>query len=429
MADLGVAIQPLPNQPGQGPQFQIVVANAGPEAVFGAWLFDHFPTDLGLVQWSDGTQSGQGDLNQNLNLAVGQSITFTITGSPPPDHSIQTFIDYATVSVQPGTTDPNPDNNLATYSQQLQLLQSLNSSTYERSAAPVTLTKFDFAQNMLPPSAFSATIDWGDGMTSAADIALGQAGYYVEGSHAYAHEGVYHTTLTFDTTSGPRAYSGWMRVHDALILGPDPQGNVHFINELYDDVLQRDVDPAGMGYWLSQLSAGMDRKRVAQALLSSREHAALEVQSAFHQYLHRDADAGAMAYFSSQLAAGMALEQLDKLLVASPEYWQTRAGGSNDGFLNALWADALHRSEIDPEGLAFFDRLLSHGGTRAQVAEIAFGSLEYAQDTVEAVFMHYLNRRSGGDLADVQFVQKGGSANSLAANLIGSIEYFLIANG
>lgn len=428
VADVSVAIQPLAYPPDQGARFQIVVANAGPDAVQGVWLFHEFPVGLGPAQWSNGNDSGQGDLNQHINLAAGQSLVYTITSSPPGDHLIQEFVAYATISVPDGTTDPTPGDNTAIYTQGLQV-QAANSSAYEGSTAPVTLATFNYGQNSLPPSAFNATIAWGDGTTSAADIAVGQNGYYVEGSHAYAEVGTYQTKITFNTTNGPRTYFSWMRVHNSPMSGPDPSGSQHFIQEVYDDVLHRDPDAAGMGYWISRLSAGMDRRALAQALLNSEEYAAIEVRAAFQQFLHRDADAGATAYFASMLTRGMSAKQLDEVLISSPEYWQARAGGNNAGFLNALWADALDRSEIDPEALAYFESILSHGGTRAQVAQIVFGSLEFAQDTVEAIYMQYLNRPSGGDLPAVQFLQNGGSANALAAGLIASTEYFVLANG
>lgn len=427
VADVGVAIQPLPLVPGQGAQFQVVVANAGPDAT-GVWLFDAIPDGLGPAQWTNGTDTGTGDINQNLNLAAGQSVVYTITGSPPANHLAQEFIDYAEVTVAPGTTDPGPSNNRAEFSQEIQVQSGLEASTYERSTAPVTLVTFDYGQNTLPPSAFDATIGWGDGTTSAADIALGQNGYYVEGSHAYADEGTYQTTVTLHTANGERSYNPWMRVHDSPMIGPDPTGSQHFIQEAYDDVLHRLPDPAGMGYWMSQLAAGMDRQTLAQTLLDSEEHAAIEVHVAFQQYLHRNSDPGATAYFATLLTRGMSAEQLDELLVTSPEYWQA-SGGDNEGFLKALWADALDRPGIDPEALAYFGNFLSHGGTRAQVAQHVFGSREFAQETVESLFLHYLNRPSGGDLPEVQFLMNGGSANALAVQLIASTEYFVLANG
>ena len=57
----------------------------------------------------------------------------------------------------------------------------------------------------------------------------------------------------------------------------------------------------------------------------------------------------AFGFFS----AGGTVEQFIAILAGSQEYFQNRGGASNNGFLSALFQDALGRA-IGPGGLAFF---------------------------------------------------------------------------
>ena len=64
------------------------------------------------------------------------------------------------------------------------------------------VASFTDAPSTAPPSAFSATIDWGDGTTSAGAIAQAAAGspYTVSGSHTYGEENHYATKVTVTDT-------------------------------------------------------------------------------------------------------------------------------------------------------------------------------------------------------------------------------------
>src|SRR5207244_2357290 len=93
----------------------------------------------------------------------------------------------------------------------------------------------------------------------------------------------------------------------------------------------------------------------------------------YQQYLHRAVDPGGLASFTGLLAAGRTGEQVAGALVGSPEYFQSRGGGTEDGFVNALFQDALNRSPTAAEGTLFV-QYLHNGLSRGQVADLIFGS-------------------------------------------------------
>ena len=70
-------------------------------------------------------------------------------------------------------------------------------SGFERSPLTnVTVARFSHANGTEPASAFSATITWGDGASSAGTVTLSNGTFYVLGSHRYTTPGVFTTRVT-----------------------------------------------------------------------------------------------------------------------------------------------------------------------------------------------------------------------------------------
>jgi uncharacterized repeat protein (TIGR01451 family) len=106
--------------PGATITYTIVASNAGPANVTGATVVDVPPAVISGATWTctgagGGTcpASGAGNLNVLVNLPVGASVTFLLTGTISPG-ATGNLSNTATVSVPPGVVDPNPGNNSAT---------------------------------------------------------------------------------------------------------------------------------------------------------------------------------------------------------------------------------------------------------------------------------------------------------------------------
>src|SRR5205085_11760517 len=100
------------------------------------------------------------------------------------------------------------------------------------------------------------------------------------------------------------------------------------------------------------------------------------------RFLLRPADPSGLNTFVNVLLQGGAVEEVAAALAGSGEYFETRGNATNDGFLDALYSDALHRS-VDSVGRAAWDQALAAGATRGQVAAAIFASGEYRQDLVQ----------------------------------------------
>jgi hypothetical protein len=116
---------------------------------------------------------------------------------------------------------------------------------------------------------------------------------------------------------------------------------------------------------------------------------------------------------------------MDAGIVSSPEYLQARGGGNNDGFLSALFQDAVNRP-IDTAGHDFFTQELANHFTPGQIATQIFGSLEFQQDLVKKDYLQFLHRpaESGGLNFWVALLQQGQTDEQISASILASDEFF-----
>jgi hypothetical protein len=261
---------------------------------------------------------------------------------------------------------------------------------------PINITAgyFQHGANTEPPSGFTATIDWGDGTLSSGTVLLSGSQYAVTGSHTYQDEGTFSVKAEVTDTSGGASLSLGTTafIREALLPdGTEGTANQRFVSELFSDLLHRPVDAGGLAYWSGQLDSGATRFQVAVGIENSDEYRQDEVDALFEHYLHRHADAGALSGYNTFLKDGGTDEQLAAVIVGSDEYFSQRGGGTNDGFLNAVFQDALNRP-IDAGGKTAFEQFLSGGGSRGQAGEIVFASEEYHADVVQNLYLDTLDR-------------------------------------
>ena len=103
---------------------------------------------------------------------------------------------------------------------------------------------------------------------------------------------------------------------------------------------------------------------------------------------------------------------------------QTQAQRTADGFLGALYQDALNRA-VDAAGRTFWTAALSQGESRAQVAAAVLSSGEYRLDVVEFAYQHLLRRQA--DLAGLMYfssrLSEGARDEQVFAVIMASTEY------
>ena len=156
-------------RPGDPITYQIVATNAGPSAITGAVATDTMPAGITGVTWTCTPATGgscpapgSGDLVAPVDLAVGGSVTFTVTATVVA--TVGTLTNTAQIDVPPGAVDPNTLNNAATDTTQIDPVGDLS------------VTKTDGQTSAVPgaPTAYTITVTNG-GPSAAPGVAVTDA--------------------------------------------------------------------------------------------------------------------------------------------------------------------------------------------------------------------------------------------------------------
>ena len=128
--------------PGTDIQYVITARNNGPEDIAGAKLTDLFTDEFSMVRFEseafDGatgnTSSGDGDIEDTLDLPVGSSVIYVVAATLTPD-STGEVTNVATISVPDNFTDPDESNNSATDTNALEPEFTINLDSTSRVGA------------------------------------------------------------------------------------------------------------------------------------------------------------------------------------------------------------------------------------------------------------------------------------------------------
>ena len=206
--------------------------------------------------------------------------------------------------------------------------------------------------------------------------------------------------------------------------------NLDFLSAIFQDLLRRPMAPSEQTFYLNYLSQGGARSGVVGNLTGATEYRQRLVGDYYQKFLHRPADSSGLSSGVSFLAAGGTDEQFISTLTGSAEYFSNRGGGSNNGFLDALYFDLLARP-VDPTARASFTAQLNSGTTRSQVSTEVLDSSEYRNDLVTALFWRFLHRLPSASDATfyVGLLNSGQTDEQLIGSLAGSQEYFNVRSG
>jgi hypothetical protein len=160
-------------------------------------------------------------------------------------------------------------------------------------------------------------------------------------------------------------------------------------------------------------------------LLHSREYVTQQVQSYYVTSLKRPAETDGLESWLRFVEGGGTLEQVRAGILGSAEYYQAQGGGTEDGFLQALYRDVLSRA-IDPSGLVVYGQALGRAVSRGQVADALFQSEEFAGNRTRAFYQDFLGREGddGGFRSWVETLRRGTSEVDVILGFLGSAEYF-----
>jgi uncharacterized repeat protein (TIGR01451 family) len=189
-------------------RYTLTVTNGGPNAASNTVLTDTLDPNMKFVS----ATTSQGSISHSGSVVTftigtvnnGGTVTATVTVQATEDGSLTN-----SGSVTSSTPDPNSSNNTASATTSVSE-PSINVSgpinTNNIIVNNLRVATFTHANGVEPASAFSATINWGDGTTGAGTIAQSGNNYTVTGSHTYSSGGSHRiTTTVVESGNAPRS--------------------------------------------------------------------------------------------------------------------------------------------------------------------------------------------------------------------------------
>jgi hypothetical protein len=132
--------------------------------------------------------------------------------------------------------------------------------------------------------------------------------------------------------------------------------NLGWVSAMYQNLLGRSADVAGLLYWVHALATGASTSAIAQSFVNTPEREAVLVQSDYQRLLGRTAAPSEVAGWVGAFHSGVTNEQIVAGFVSSPEFFQ-KNNSNVDTWLASAYQDILARSP-DQAGLNFWTSVL-----------------------------------------------------------------------
>lgn len=212
--------------------------------------------------------------------------------------------------------------------------------------------------------------------------------------------------------------------------GKDADADLAWLKGVYPDLLKRELDAGGQGFWLNALKSGAARQDVALQLQASGEARGNLVNQLYTDYLQRGAGDGDRGFWGGVLAS-QTREQVLAGIAGSQEAFQ-KSGNTQTTWLAGLYQKLLKRAP-DAGGLGFFQGVLvdSSGSARRDTAAVIGSSAEHRGQLIRGWYTTYLARAASD--GDVNFwvgaMASGATQQQVQAVIVGSAEYLAKAGG
>lgn len=296
-------------------------------------------------------------------------------------------------------------------------------SGFERSPlASITVATFKHGIGLEPASGFTATIDWGDGTVGPGIVTEVGTTYTVSSSHTYLDEGSFKVGVhVSDDAISAGAVATAAIKEELLPNGTAGTPNQRFIQEVYRDLLHRQVDPVGLDYWTKLLDQGESRWQVVTAIISTAmpgELGADLVTGMYQKYLGRSPDAADLAYWVGVVSSVGTIENTEADIIGSQEFFAL-AGGTNAGFIERLFQVSLGRKPALEDTAYYLASLLSRQ-PRQQVAGEILNSPEYYAREIAGYYQSPTDLDGAATTAapfidDLDFLDRAADPTGLAA--------------
>lgn len=200
--------------------------------------------------------------------------------------------------------------------------------------------------------------------------------------------------------------------------------NFHYVEKLYQSVLNRTASDADLLNWTTALNSGMSRAQLAQIFLNSAEYQSDQINNVYQQLLGRPADFGGLNFWLSEMQAGLSIETIIVAIASSPEY-RARNGNTTQGQIAGFYHDLLGRA-ASASDIAYWSSQIAAGMSPATVATVFVTSSEYQNDLITGYYVSYLGHTpdAGGLNYWRSLLAAGLPRTTVQAGILASGEYF-----
>lgn len=196
------------------------------------------------------------------------------------------------------------------------------------------------------------------------------------------------------------------------------------VTKLYQQVLGRAPEPAGLDYWVDRINAGATYGTVASGIFESAERLDPIIKQYYRDYLRREAEPAGVTFYRELWRADGGPDNVVANIISSEEFFAS-AGGTNRLWVTELYRRLLGR-EPDAAGLDYWTTRLDSGQLSRQ--QVVFGftrSNENFTNLINGWYQQYLGRAPSADELStrVERMRNGATQREIQIELIDSPEY------
>ena len=236
----------------------------------------------------------------------------------------------------------------------------------------------------------------------------------------------------YGTGDGCSAYGNrnfWRMYNDWFGSTLEIPGSREFVIAAYSDVLGRTPAESEISYWVGRISSGMSRNTMANAFNNSDEYRINKISEAYNRALRRDPEPAGLSYWLDSLRKGpLSPENVYSTFLTSDEMYNVQGGGTDAGYVTAMYRDLLGR-EPEVEGLVYWTSRLGRGESRKSISEGIWFSAEKYYVRVSEAYRQLLGRDAS--LEDQKYwsqVARSMGPTEMRSQIMSSQEYWNRAN-
>jgi hypothetical protein len=205
---------------------------------------------------------------------------------------------------------------------------------------------------------------------------------------------------------------------------PAPSGaDASFVQAAYADVLGRSPSGSEVQGWTALLSRGVPRDAIASGFNNSDEYRLHMIDAAYTDVLKRTPDAGGRISWLNGMRSGtLQPDDAHRIFLSTDEFYQNVGGGTDAGYLAALYSDVIGRAPNSSE-VAYWIPILSRIGRQGTVNAFWFAA-ETINRQAGDLFTVFLGRSaSSADVSSWSSIIRGNGLTSARNMIMSSGEY------